>query len=313
MEKRILKPYHGIVFFVIMILALLFPGAYMQTRWGMVGLAASEIMFLIISLLYVLILRGDIKSVFPVKRVKATPCIGTALLWIGTLLVVMVLTMIITCLFPEQMLATSQDLNSFFGQVPLILQLMITAVLPAICEEAMHRGVILNSFMVFRNKWFIIISVGILFGINHLSVWRFVPTALLGVSLTYVVYETGNIFYSVLFHFLNNAFATLASSSSEVSASASEISLELFQDGSIMSMVIGMYMIMASVAPFLIYTAAYLIRLGKRKERKVTYWPSRHKGWMVGILISLTVILLAGGFLLMFGGAFSVVSSLGAF
>lgn len=303
MEKRILKPYHGILFFVIAILALIFPGAIMQAYWGMAGLAVSEIMYLVISVVYVLILRGDLKEVFPLKKIKVTVVIGTILLWVGTYPVIMLLSMIITALFPEQILATSQGLNSVFSQVSVPMQIIIVALLPAICEEAMHRGVILNSFKNIRSKWIVIIATGVLFGINHLSIWRFLPTAILGIALTYVVYETGNIFYSVLFHFLNNAFSTLATAAGDSSAVSVETSLEIFHSAPIMCVGIGLYMIFSAIAPFLIYTAAYLVRLGKSSEEKVTYWPERHKGWMIGILIGLTVLCVAGGFMLTLLGA----------
>lgn len=81
MEKRVLKPYHGIIFFVIAIVALIFPGAFMQYYWGAPGLVASELLFLVLSILYVLILRGDMKKVFPLRKVKLISVFGTILLW----------------------------------------------------------------------------------------------------------------------------------------------------------------------------------------------------------------------------------------
>lgn len=311
MEKRVLKPYHGILFFVIAIVALMFPGALMQYYWGIPGLVASELLFLILAVLYVLILRGDLKKVFPIRKVKLVSVFGTILLWGGTLLVVMLLTMILMSFFPEQMMSTSEGLSNVFGQMPLAVQIVVVALVPAICEEAMHRGVILNSFRTIRNKWVVIIGVGILFGINHLDIWRFVPTAVLGVVLTYVVYETDNIFYSVLYHFINNAFSSIISSTSSASTSVTvemggmsttvEAGVELFSQPQLMMAVVGMYMMIASVTPFLIYTASYMVRLGKEDASEVTYFPKKNKEWVIGILVGLTGFLLLGGFVLLFG------------
>lgn len=320
MEKRVLKPYHGIIFFVIAIVALMFPGAFMQYYWGIPGLVTSELMFLVLSILYVLILRGDMKKVFPLRKIKLISVIGTILLWGGTLLVVMLLTMILMCFFPEQMVSTSEGLSEAFSQMSLPVQIVVVALIPAICEEAMHRGVILNSVRPIRNKWIVILGVGILFGINHLDIWRFVPTAVLGIALTYVVYETDNIFYSVLYHFINNAFSSIISSSASASANVSvemgdmsmmlESGMELFSQSEYMMIVIGMYMMIASVAPFMIYSAAYMVRLGKADASEVTYFPKENRGWVIGILTGLTAFLLFGGFILMFGSALGISLSI---
>lgn len=314
MQKRVLKPYHGIIFFVIVIVALIFPGAFMQYYWGVPGLVASELMFLVLSILYVLILRGDMKKVFPLRKVKLVSIFGTILLWGGTLLVVMMLTMILMCFFPERMMSTSQGLSEAFSVMSLQVQIIVVALVPAICEEFIHRGVILNSFRPIRNKWIAIVGVGILFGINHLDIWRFVPTAVLGIALTYVVYETDNIFYSVLYHFVNNAFSSIISSFSgaaemEEMAATLENGVEIFRQPDYKMMIIGTYMMFASVAPYLIYTAAYMVRLGKADASEVTYFPNGNKGWAIGILTGLTAFLLIGGLMLLVGSMVGVMTS----
>ena len=321
-EKRVLKPYHGIIFFVIAILALIFPGALMQYYLGIPGLVYSELLFLVLAVLYVLVLRGDLKKVFPIRRVKWVSIIGTLLLWGGTFLVVMLLTMIITAFFPEQMLETSQGLSDTFENMSLGVQILVVGLLPAICEEAMHRGVIMNSFRPMNNKWIAIVGVGILFGINHLDIWRFIPTAVLGISLTYVAYETDNILYSILYHFVNNSFASIVTALSgvasnsivqnEMASNAVEMAMDLYAQPAYTISAIAMYMIMASIAPFLMYTAAYLVRLGKVDASEVTYFPKQHKGWVIGILVGLTVFLFAGGAILLFGGALLTAVSMGS-
>ena len=286
----------------------------MQYYWGIPGLVASELMFLVLSIIYVLMLRGDMKKVFPLRKVKLISVFGTILLWGGTLLVVMMLTMVLTCFFPEQMMSTSAGLSETFRVMSLPVQIIVVALVPAICEESIHRGVILNSFRPIRNKWIAIITVGILFGINHLDIWRFVPTAVLGIALTYVVYETDNIFYSILYHFINNAFSSIISSFSgaagmEEMAASVESSTELFLQPEYRMMIIGTYMMFASVAPYLIYTAAYMVRLGKVDASEVTYFPKGNKGWSIGILTGLTAFLLIGGLMLLVGSMVGVMAS----
>lgn len=308
MKKRQLKPYQGILFLALIIAAMIFVAGPMQYYWGMAGLAATELLFLAMSLLYVLLLKGDFKEVFPVKKVQAAPFFGTILMWVGTFLLTMVLTLVVMYLFPEQMMDTGNDLNEFFVTVPMLLMLFIGAVLPAVCEEAVHRGVIMNSLLPMKNKWVIILVVGILFGINHLSLWRFLPTAILGGAMGYIMYETRNILYTVLFHFLNNAFSLVVTElgPSADSAGALQGSQELIlAHPQMILMSLGVYMMLASVGPFLLYTAAYLVRRGG--DRTASYFPQKRKGLVLGLLIGFTGFLAIGGFFLIVGTVLYII------
>ena len=86
-----------------------------------------------------------------------------------------------------------------------IISFAIVSISPAVCEEAVFRGVVMHSFDNGKNKWVAIILTGLIFGAFHGSIWRFVPTALLGIMLGYIVYETDNMIYGALFHAINNA------------------------------------------------------------------------------------------------------------
>ena len=86
----------------------------------------------------------------------------------------------------------------------LALSLFALAVTPAICEEALFRGAILQGL---RRQFSLPVScvlTGILFGIMHGDVWRFIPTALLGTLLSWVALTSGSIVPSMLVHVLNN-------------------------------------------------------------------------------------------------------------
>lgn len=192
-------------------------------------------------------------------------------------------TMFMAYFFPKQMFAVSEGLNEVIYSVPLILSVFISSVMPAVCEEALHRGFILKSFQSkWKNKWFLSVLMGIIFGLFHGSIWRFLPTAILGGILTYIMLETENMFYPALFHFTNNflpSFLLSLSGNSPQTEAASEL---LAQQG-IPVAFLGIYLAMAWVAPFGFYTAGYLLRKGEQgKEQQ--YIKSN------GVLISLVVL-----------------------
>lgn len=295
-EKRQLRPWQGLLFFVLVMLAMVFICSWMQYYWGMAGLAATELLLLAMALLYVWILRADYKEVFPFRKLQAAPFFGTILLWVAGYLLLLVLMVLLMYLFPEEYFAVNSSLSGFMEGTGPFVEFFITAGMAAVCEEAVARGVIQNSLYPLRNKWLIIVLVGIIFGIFHMDPIRFLPTAFLGGLMAYVVFETKNIFYGMLFHFINNGMITIFS---RIGTEGSETSVQqLLENPALILLSLGSYMMFACAAPFLLYTAAYLVRRGNSRGEKVTYFPKKGMGLVLGILIGATVLLLFGGFLL---------------
>lgn len=85
-----------------------------------------------------------------------------------------------------------------------LLVALLLGVMPAICEELVFRGIIYNGL---RRKYNVKISVifsAILFALIHFSIYKTFYQLILGIVLAVLVYYTGTIFYSMVFHFVNN-------------------------------------------------------------------------------------------------------------
>lgn len=145
------------------------------------------------------------KSNLPGKKPEWKKLAAVLLYWISSYALVIPLTMLVAYFFPEQMFSVSEHMNTFMASVSPFLAVLITSVMPAVCEEAMHRGFILKCFQSrIKNIWILTILMGILFGLFHGSIWRFLPTALLGGVLSYLMIRTENMIYPAFFHFINN-------------------------------------------------------------------------------------------------------------
>jgi hypothetical protein len=81
------------------------------------------------------------------------------------------------------------------------------AVLPGICEELAFRGVLLYGLSKRLRPVALSLAVGLVFGFFHVSLFRLIPTAYLGVVLSAVTILSGSIFPAMLWHTLNNATA----------------------------------------------------------------------------------------------------------
>lgn len=75
--------------------------------------------------------------------------------------------------------------------------------IPALCEETLFRGAMLNSFRG-TNKWLGIIASGFAFMLMHGNPDQTVYQLALGITLGYIAWETKNIWVGVLIHGLNN-------------------------------------------------------------------------------------------------------------
>ena len=93
----------------------------------------------------------------------------------------------------------------------LLLNLFMIALLPAIAEELMFRGGVQRTFnRIFNNPHVAIWTAAFIFSAIHLQFYGFLPRLLLGAGFGYIYYFSGNLWYAVLGHFLNNAYAVCA-------------------------------------------------------------------------------------------------------
>ncbi len=93
----------------------------------------------------------------------------------------------------------------------LLLNLFMIALLPAVVEELMFRGGVQRTFnRIFNNPHLAIWTAAFIFSAIHLQFYGFVPRLLLGAGFGYIYYFSGNLWYAVLGHFINNAYAVCA-------------------------------------------------------------------------------------------------------
>ena len=86
----------------------------------------------------------------------------------------------------------------------LVPTLLLFAVSPGICEELLWRGTFQGELEPRRKPVMTVILVALFFGLFHQSIYRIVPTGLLGGVLALVRYRTGSIFPCMLLHAVYN-------------------------------------------------------------------------------------------------------------
>lgn len=242
--------------FAVVIVLMIFVCFPLQNHFGMIGLFLTELIFLAVSLLVCLIFRQKFSEVFKISRPKLRHVFGTLILWAGMILITSCIAVITMYLFPDFQ-QTAEGLTEFISQTPAILTVIIVAVMPAICEEALHRGVILHFFGKIKSTWLIVLIMGIIFGIFHLDPYRFLITALLGGAITYIAVKTHNILLCALFHFVNNLPAAITSAFAQNITSNESTDLNMMFINPMI--IVGGAMLLTSVAPLLLLAGSVLL------------------------------------------------------
>ena len=87
-----------------------------------------------------------------------------------------------------------------------LLNILIIAILPAVGEELLFRGLLQKLFREwFKNIHVAIFFTAFIFGVVHLQFYGLLPRMFLGVIFGYLFYWTGSLWAPVFSHFLNNA------------------------------------------------------------------------------------------------------------
>ena len=110
----------------------------------------------------------------------------------------------------ERLARLTALITDFDTTAGLLIGILVIALLPAIGEELVFRGMIQHElWRASKNPHVAIWVSGIIFSAIHLQFYGFVPRMLLGVLFGYLYFWSGNLLLPMFSHFLNNAFAVV--------------------------------------------------------------------------------------------------------
>jgi membrane protease YdiL (CAAX protease family) len=101
---------------------------------------------------------------------------------------------------------TIPKLDTFFNY---ILAIFIIALLPAVFEEVLFRGIILKGILNLGTVW-AVLSCGILFALFHQNPTQTVYQFINGVVFALLAVRAGSIIPTMIMHFVNNAYILTA-------------------------------------------------------------------------------------------------------
>jgi sodium transport system permease protein len=193
-------------------------GFPLQAGLGERGLFLSEWLLLLLpAFLFVRVAGFDVRETFSFRLPEGPKVAGALLLIAGAMPLgwFLVWAQGFVLPVPWDLLEGLEGLVTAESPSRLLWLLALLALTPAICEEAVFRGVLLAGIRGRASAVRVALVNGLLFGAFHLSfesAFRFLPTAWLGFILAWAVLSTRSIWVGVLMHFVNNGSIVLIAS-----------------------------------------------------------------------------------------------------
>jgi len=200
------------VFFAFEILVLYYLGSFVQSRDLLSGVILTLWGFLLLpTLVFARWVRLDFRRDFSLRLPSPRHLLAGVLLAPASLLAANLLFHAQSRFLPvpEEMMETFERLLDS-GEGGLVFVLFAVAVSPGICEEMLFRGLLLGQYRRVLSPARAILAGGLLFGLFHLSIYRFLPTALLGIIAGWLVLRTRSIVPAMILHAVYNGIGIWA-------------------------------------------------------------------------------------------------------
>jgi sodium transport system permease protein len=192
-------------------------GVALEAALGEMGIFVAEWLLLLgPSLLFVALGGFDARRTLSLGLPSAAGWAAALLMAAGALPVAWLIGWLQTRVLPvpADTVNALERLVSAHTPARIAWTLLLVALTPAVCEEAVFRGVLLGGTRSLT-PWRVVVLNGVVFGAFHLSLdtpIRFLPTAWLGIVMAWTVLRTRSVWTGVLMHFLNNGTIVLLAS-----------------------------------------------------------------------------------------------------
>ena len=181
-----------------------------QGMWGeflFSFLVQIVVLFLLPLCLYTLLLKVKPKAIFKTCNFEKIN-IQTILISFALGILCFFINVAVSSLFSGILTFTGYRYIGSYGEGDysignFFFQILIVAIMPAFCEEFLHRGIVLQGIKHMGFKRAIFIS-SLLFGLLHFNVGQVAYAFVIGLVLGFVAVVSKNILPAMIIHFVNN-------------------------------------------------------------------------------------------------------------
>jgi len=162
----------------------------------------SQLLLLLPAGVYIAIFKINVYNCIPYRKIRPLDILLS--LAVGYLMVpiTMILNAISSLIFQNYVSGSISELTSY----PFIIQILLVAVIPALSEEFIFRGLFYHSY---RRNGIVGAAIfsAIAFGVVHFNINQFCYAVFMGFVFAYLVEATGSMWASMLAHFAFNTYS----------------------------------------------------------------------------------------------------------
>ena len=170
--------------------------------------AIMPLTILIVVSIASILVRLDVKNCFKINMFDWRKMHIFIMIYVSAYIIGNFILELLVKLFPT-ILENYSQFGALLSVDNLGLSILTIALLPAIFEELLFRGVIFNAFNKKYGMYIAIIVSALLFGVYHMNWLQGINAFILGLALAYIYLKSNSLFVPILFHFINNLISVL--------------------------------------------------------------------------------------------------------
>lgn len=169
-------------------------------------LLIDQYVFILIPIIvFTIITKPDIKETFRLKPINLSVSVLTVIMAAGAWFVSIFLTLIVYHIYSVIFGRPANPIDDIIP-INMYLGMFLIALTPAVCEEALFRGIVLRAYENRGTVKAIIISA-CLFALIHFSIIRAVGPFIIGILAGYLVVKANSIIPGILTHMTFNGIS----------------------------------------------------------------------------------------------------------
>ena len=245
---------------IVMMIGIQFLMMFMGIYDTMTIVMGSQLFVLLVPLIGSKICGVKLRETFRIRSIRPVSLVFIFLIAFCSFPIISLLNVISMFFVENEVAGVAMDMYPH----GLFLSMLVMAVMPAVGEEVLMRGVIYRSYQR-KSPIFALFASAVIFGLIHMNFNQMPSAIFLGIIMVLLIEATDSILSSMFLHFLINGFSTMAGY-----FTANIVETQVQSTSSPWIVQIMPYVILSAImVPALIFLMLALFRINGRKIKVV--------------------------------------------
>ena len=245
---------------IVMMIGIQFLMMFMGIYDTMTIVMGSQLFVLLVPLIGSKICGVKLRETFRIRSIRLVSLVFIFLIAFCSFPIISLLNVISMFFVENEVAGVAMDMYPH----GLFLSMLVMAVMPAVGEEVLMRGVIYRSYQR-KSPIFALFASAVIFGLIHMNFNQMPYAIFLGIIMVLLIEATDSILSSMFLHFLINGFSTMAGY-----FTANIVETQVQSTSSPWIVQIMPYVILSAImVPALIFLMLALFRINGRKIKVV--------------------------------------------